>query len=1209
MIKKIIKTVLIGILSFVFLPLISISQTYLVDDYGAVGDGITNDHDAIQNAIWDLRSTGGTLQFTSGKTYIIGTGLNFYTFSATHNYLVTTTGTDKATIKIQDGAPLNWNHWGFRLSEARNITIENLVIDGNRDTRNPTVETSGTDVIFIDGASDGTRLKNLNIINSPADNIYIVVHNGETVMKDFEMYNCVVENGFRNNMSVISGENFKIIGCEFNNANGTDPQSGIDFEPNNGDSTGYKNIIVEGCKFKDNVRYGLELTTVKPGDGSSFIKNNYFENNGILVGSKNNEIHHNIFAKQDHQHLHTDQTRDGIIYFHANGDGEDNQVYNNYFYDNPMPSGSHLVNFMYNSGGNNHLYDNYGHGNIVDGFVINNTWAGTPAQIISNNVFISRKEMGYWSMDNADISGTKINDLSDFNNDGVIVNSPISTTGKVNEALDFSPDNKYIEIDTSNSLNIEMNITLSAWIKWDGTNPNETEQVFLGRNDDWRFGINNSGQLGFYAPHPSDTSFTAGWVQADVADAIPVDEWKFVTFTYNGRYAKLYIDAVQVANEQANGVLGTTFNKIFIGSLNTTTFSFNGSIDEVKILHYALEKEQIEQLRGINYYVDITTGNDTWQGTSPSTAWKTIDKVNDEMNNLVVGDSVLFKRGEIWDGERLSIESISGNAENNINFGAFGVGNKPIINSVLTQAHTWTDTGGNIWKAINPPAEHPERMLINGVEKLRANIASELDGVNFFWRYDKDTNDLYIYSSSNPNGVVEVQYSTDFPVIIGEAEYISMSELDLQGGWTAVYINTNAKNITLHDMNIGKYSISGVVTNTGSITPSEYPQNITISNCNIDAFFTLDYSMAGSFYDSSDRGCGDGIRTEALAFGEIKNCYFKNWGHASIGLSGGVNQKVSGVKVHNNTMTSPDICYGGRLGVEDANNNEVYYNTIVNTSVQSQLDGQNNHYHHNIFNRTTNSPLVADVVDAGVEMQAYSNQEVKQNIFENNIILNTEGPGFRISGNNEYNIHDNIIKNNIIYNCGTTVSGKSIVVEENLYELTYNNSFLNNAVYSSATTQTCDFRGTIYNVAGFNALNGTDGYVITDNIADNPLFVDEPNDDFHLQTNSPCIDAGTDANSSKDYDDSPIPLMEKTDIGLYEKGIYWNGSISHYWNITDNWSSGQVPVSTDIITIPKEEFYKHFPKVYNNTQIKSLFLKENAELRIMNNKELKIMDN
>lgn len=1199
------KSILLIVLSII--SNLIVAQTIYVDDYGAVGDGVTDDYIPIETAIIDLGANGGELVFTSGKTYIISEGLLFNAFPDSHNYLVRTSGGAKATIKIEDGAPLTWNHWVIRLSESKNVTIQNFIVDGNRDTRNPTVETSGTDVIFIDGASNGTRLYDMDIINSPMDNIYIVVHENQnqTLMTDFEMHNCKVENGFRNNMSIISGANFKIIGCEFNNANGTDPQSGIDFEPNQSSAAGYSNITVEGCKFKNNVRYGIELTYVIAGSGSNTIKNNYFENNGILIGSPDNVIHNNIFAKQDHQHLHGDETRDGIIYFHANGNGKNNKVYNNYFYDNPMPAGSHLVNFMYNSGGNNHLYDNFAHGNSVSSFVINNTNPATPSQIISNNIFLSRKEMGFWSMDSSDISGTNINDLSDFNNDGTLVNSPLSVTGKVNEALDFSPDDKHIEVDTSNSLNIEINITLSAWIKWYGVNSSEPEQVFLGRGDDWRFGINNSGQLGFYSAHSSDTSFTAGWVQTAAADSITVNQWKFVTFTYDGRVAKLYVDTVEVANKQANGDLGTSSAKLFLGSLIDDSCSFNGVIDEAKIYNYALSQQQIEQSMGINYYVDFTLGNDSNMGTRPATAFKTINKINSL--SFHPGDSILFKRGEVWKGTRLYIENIEGSSNAGIVYGAYGTGAKPVISTVVNQQHTWTNIGGNIWQATNPPAANPERMLIDSIEKLRANIQSELDGIKYFWRYDDDTNDLYLYSTTDPNGVLDIEYATDFPIIVGYSNYVTISNLDVQGGWTGVFINTMSKNITLDSMNIGKYCRNGVIVNTDSDSTSEYPENILVKNCDFDAHFAFDYSTAGSYQGSFDRGCDDGIRLAAINGGEIGNCHFTNWGHAGINLDGSSGIKASNVSVHNNFLTSPDICYGGRLAVDNAVQNEIYDNQIFHTSVQSQLNGQNNHYHHNIFNGTTNTPLKPDIVDAGIELQGYANMQVQQNIYENNIILNTEGPGFRISGNNSHDIHDNIIRNNIIYNCGSSVAGKSLVVETDEYEATYDNSFMNNSIFNDSTTHTCDFRGSIYDVAGFNALTGTDGYIITNNIPGDPLFVDTANNNYHLLNNSPCIDSGTGTLSTSDFDGTPIPLLAKPDIGAFEYGTYWNGTISYLWQTAGNWSNNQVPAATDSVTIPSPRFYHYNPRVNTNIQVKKLFLNSGGKVEVKDNARFEVL--
>ncbi len=1203
------KIIISKLLLFViFFPLFSFSQTYYVDNYGAVGDGVTDDKNAIQNAIWDLWGTGGTLYFTSGKTYIISEGLNFYNFSDTHNYLVTTTGSQKATVKIQDGAILYWNHWVFRLSESRNITIHNLILDGNRDTRNPTKEQSGISVMFIDGACDGTRLKNLRMINSPSDNVYIVVHenSGETMMTDFEMHNCILENAYRNNMSIISGENFKIIGCEFNNANGTDPQSGIDFEPNNNSANGYKNITVEGCKFKNNVRYGIETPYILEGDGYVVVKNNYFENNGILIGSRHNQIHHNIFVKQNHQHLHGTATRDGIIYFHSDFKSDSNSVYNNYLYNNPMPAGSHLVNFMYNAGGSNHLHDNYGFGNTVSGFVLNNTNPNTPAQIISNNVFINRKEMGYWSMDSTDITGNNIDDLSYFENDGTLVNSPVTTMGKNNQALNFAPDNKYISIDTNNNLNIEINITLSAWIKWNGVSQNETEQVFLGRGSDWKLGVNNLGQVGFYAPQSTDSSFTGGWVQAGIDDSISVGEWTFVTFTYDGSMAKLFLNAQEVATKQANGELGISFPKLFIGSLDTTEFSFNGCIDEVKIFNYPLDIHEIAMLRGVNYYVDFTSGDNSKQGTSPSTAWKTIDKVNAEISHFAPGDSILFKRGETWTGSRLNIENVNGSDLADIFFGAYGTGAKPVINAIEVQSHTWSNVNGNIWKATNPPANYPERMLIDGVEKLRANIASELDGVTCFWRYDTGSNDLYIYYNTDPNGTVETKYATGFPVIIGSASHITLGYMDLQGGWTGIYVSANSDNITIYSMQIGKYSSSGIDINTDSNAASDFPANITVKNCDFDAFFTFDYSGAGAYQGTDDRGCSDGIFAQALDSGEIHHCQYKNWGHASINIDGGANTKVSGVKVYENFMTSPDICYGGRIAVDDAVHCEIYNNEIVNTSVQSQLNGQNNHYHHNIFRGTKNTPLVTNVVDAGVELQGYSNSEVSQNIYEHNLFVDIEGPGFRISGNNDNNVHDNVFRNNIIFNCGTTISGKSLVVEANSYGVTADNSILNNDIYNENTTQTCDFRGTLYNVAGFNAQTGTDGYLISANIADNPLFADAGNTDFHLTTNSPCINSGVDALAERDFDNVPVPLLAKPDMGVYEYGVYWTGSICDDWHTAGNWSSGQVPLNIDKVTIPSPEFYRFYPQIKSSSEIKALYLNKNSRIIIKANSVLTV---
>ena len=85
----------------------------------------------------------------------------------------------------------------------------------------------------------------------------------------------------------------------------------------------------------------------------------------------------------------------------------------------------------------------------------------------------------------------------------------------------------------------------------------------------------------------------------------------------------------------------------------------------------------------VDYYVDSTNGSDSNDGLSPATAWRTVGKVNDSMYRFDPGDSILFRRNRSFSGQgRLDIEA-SGSAGNDIVFGAYGTGYKPILDEIL----------------------------------------------------------------------------------------------------------------------------------------------------------------------------------------------------------------------------------------------------------------------------------------------------------------------------------------------------------------------------------------------------------------------------------------------------------------------------------------------------------------------------------------------
>ncbi|WP_433890308.1 sugar-binding protein [Streptomyces sp. CA-111067] len=96
------------------------------------------------------------------------------------------------------------------------------------------------------------------------------------------------------------------------------------------------------------------------------------------------------------------------------------------------------------------------------------------------------------------------------------------------------------------------------------------------------------------------------------------------------------------------------------------------------------------------YYVDSAAGSDANNGTSQSTPWKSLDKVN--ATTFQPGSQVLFKAGGSWTGTLKPLGSGSSAAPNTI--GRYGTGGTPAINAagaaeavLLHNVQYWTVTG------------------------------------------------------------------------------------------------------------------------------------------------------------------------------------------------------------------------------------------------------------------------------------------------------------------------------------------------------------------------------------------------------------------------------------------------------------------------------------------------------------------------------------
>lgn len=557
------------------------------------------------------------------------------------------------------------------------------------------------------------------------------------------------------------------------------------------------------------------------------------------------------------------------------------------------------------------------------------------------------------------------------------------------------------------------------------------------------------------------------------------------------------------------------------------------------------------------YYVSNSLGNDLNNGLSPSSPWKTLAMVSSF--NFQPGDSILFKRGDVWKEASTLAFTESGTVTSPIIISTYGLGNKPIISYNLpingwNNSSNWTLFAPNIWRMKYIPGTSPNRLWINGTEVLVAPILADVGTTNSqgtfeHWFYTTSDSMLYVYSIGNPAiSYTSMEGNALYSLVLYNNSHLIVEGLDIRGGrWQTVYIG-RASYITIRDCNIG-YGRTGVsVTSDNSAYTSEY---VVIENCNFNSGMNFYFGRASNGADASERGSEDGVALYNAARNcMVRNNTFNGWGHTTVYCIA-INSSMSGVynnKIYNNYFNGSNISYGRPLGTDGVDgkcyNNEFYNNIIKDHTVRSQINGNNNWVHHNIFDGQTTSPARnygTDGSGQAVELSIYHNDLVcYNNKIDNNLFVNTTEAAIVIRAYLINHAYNNYIRNNIFYNTGYATANSSdtgIAIRIEDQSQVYNNFFQNNCIYNPnmPPNNAIKLYGIKMNVGQFNAMNGSNGNVIQNNLQLNPLFVDYLNKNYHLTQNSPCIDAGiTIPGLMFDLDGNPIPIGSAPDIGPYE---------------------------------------------------------------------------
>ncbi len=244
---------------------LSFSELFDVHAYGAVGDGTTDDQPAIQAAIDALKAAGrGILWFHAGRTYRHDLEL---VFDDMHGFVIV--GNRARTLNGDapplppPGQPLFLTQACLRFRACSNFTITDLVVDGNRAERmgpSPPTNATGPNSIVLQQCSEFS-LCGVSSNNAVGDGYYLRAQTPAdpgTYTRNGQFVGCSAEGCFRDGLTMINAVDIQVLGGTFSRQSGTNPQTGIQLEPNaNSADPGVERITIQGASFFDNAGRGV----------------------------------------------------------------------------------------------------------------------------------------------------------------------------------------------------------------------------------------------------------------------------------------------------------------------------------------------------------------------------------------------------------------------------------------------------------------------------------------------------------------------------------------------------------------------------------------------------------------------------------------------------------------------------------------------------------------------------------------------------------------------------------------------------------------------------------------------------------------------------------------------------------------------------------------------------------------------------------------
>ncbi len=562
-------------------------------------------------------------------------------------------------------------------------------------------------------------------------------------------------------------------------------------------------------------------------------------------------------------------------------------------------------------------------------------------------------------------------------------------------------------------------------------------------------------------------------------------------------------------------------------------------------------------VQGTTYFVDAFAGADTNNGRSPTTAWRTIAKVTRSV--FAPGDEILFRCGHVW-RETLEVRQ-SGGEGSPITYGAYGTGDRPIINGAdVFGGNVWSREGETVWSKRNhivfpsdfltsPAAINKFVVSVDGTRFLPVRWPEEL--VSNTYTFDYAAGRIYLYLEDDPDSHIVESAARD-AVVIRARHHVILQGLEIVNSpANNILIADGSHHIVLRDIVSHHAGTRGIlIAGPGDGGWTEF---ITIE----DSLF-YNHGIIGDTA-ANDIGCGGRVRCVT-----VRNCVMhgdgKNWGvdgflTAAVHGAGNViegnlifthSENEIDLKEHwesgdgeGRTVIRDNVLYGSggaviglHMGTRDV---DVLYNHIHSSSSHgisiynhgglSDHDGEEGDIliAYNII-RTNTYAGISDRGRHSVYRTAGGNRVY------NNVIAFNGSPGITFTSPG-WDIRNNILYRNDVLETEQECCSAQVYIgwQEALSGLVLDGNILTGP--DGRTNRELYYYAGMYRTLAWLRENSVHA---GHSLAADPGFADPAEADFHLRSSSVAVDAGLDVGMAEDFDHNPVPAGRAVDIGAYE---------------------------------------------------------------------------